>query len=233
MNTRVRLFPLLAAVAVGAFAVKAVSIAEAAGNAAKAQKKEETKTTAAEPATQVSDTSDVPSPVTDETEQSSSETCVATEFLSDQTGLSQYEIQVLRNLADRRDELEDREADLDTRELTISAAELRLNDQIDELKELETSIQGLLDQLDQKNDEQLDSLVKVYESMKPKDAARIFDTLDDELMLSLADRMKPAAMAAVLSYMSPDRARTLTQLMAQKTEPPQTLGDLEARSGGG
>ena len=66
--------------------------------------------------------------------------------------------------------------------------------------------------------------------MKPQDAARIFDTLDDQLMLSLADRMRPANMAAILADMDAGRARTLTTLMAQKTEPPRTVADLEART---
>lgn len=232
MSTRVRLLPVLAAVAIGTFAVKAVSIAEAAGEAAaKAEKNkaEESHNADAEHSATEDDT-DLPELVTEREEQANEQVCETPDFLSEQTGLSQYEIQVLRSLAERREQLDTREATLDTREMTVSAAELRLNDQIDELKRLETSIDGLLNQLDQKNDEQLASLVKVYESMKSKDAARIFNTLDDELMLSLADRMKPAAMAAILSDMAPDRARTLTQLMAMKTEPPRTVADLETRA---
>lgn len=234
MNTRVRLLPVLAAVAIGTFAVKAVSIAEAAGEAAAKSEKSKSNDHGSEPKEAETHEEDLalPEPVTDMSDQGSDEVCATPDYLAEQSGLSQYEIQVLRNLAERRDQLEAREASLDTRELTISAAELRLNDQIDELRELESSIQGLLDQLDDKNDEQLASLVKVYESMKPKDAARIFDTLDDDLLLSLADRMKPAAVAAILAYMSPERAKALTQLMAQKTEPPETLMDLEARTGG-
>ena len=157
-------------------------------------------------------------------------TCPAPDNIAEQAGLSQYEVQVLRSLADRRETLDARESELDTRELTISAAEVRLNDQIDELRRLETSIQGLLTNLDEQNEEQLSSLVRVYEAMKPQDAARIFDTLDDQLMLSLADRMRPANMAAILADMDAGRARTLTTLMAQKTEPPRTVADLEART---
>jgi flagellar motility protein MotE (MotC chaperone) len=233
MSTRVRLLPVLAAVALGTFAVKAVSMAEAAGEAAaKAEKNKAQESHDAEPETAIASEDDVKMPelVTEKEEQASENVCDVPDFLSEQTGLSQYEIQVLRSLADRREQLDTREATLDTREMTVSAAELRLNEQIDELKRLEASIDGLLNQLDQKNDEQLASLVKVYESMKSKDAARIFNTLNDELMLSLADRMKPAAMAAILSDMAPERARTLTQLMAQKTEPPRTVADLETRT---
>lgn len=232
MTTRVRLFAVLAAVAFGALTVKAASIAEAAGeNAAKANKEnlQEDASLAADKGTDLT----LPPPVTEITSgDGSDKSCPTPDFIADQAGLSQYEIQVLRTLADRRDQLDAREKTLDTRELTVSAAELRLNDQIDELKKLETSISGLLSKLDDKNAEQLASLVKVYESMKPKDAARIFDTLDDALMLSLADLMKPAAMAAILSEMSSERARTLTQLMAKKTEPPKTVTDLEKKQNG-
>lgn len=232
MNSRVRLLPVIAAVAFGAFAVKAVSIAEAAGAASKSEAQTGQNPPAPEQTSAAEQVqgSGFPAPVTEGEDEN--ETCAAPDFLAEQAGLSQYEIQVLRSLAERRDALNEREEMLDTRELTVSAAELRLNDQIDELKSLETNIQQLLTRLDNKNDEQLASLVKVYESMKPKDAARIFDSLEDDLMLQLADRMKPAYTAAILSYMSPDRARTLTQLMAKKTEPPTTVSELEARTDG-
>ncbi len=233
MTSKVRLLPVLAAVALGTFAVKAVSIAEAAGESAAKAKKESVAAQSGDhkdDAPAAKDDLHVPPPVTDD--QTDPKACPAPDFIAEQAGLSQYEIQVLRNLASRRDELDQREQKLDTRELTVSAAELRLNDQIDQLKKLETSIDGLLKKLDEKNNEQLASLVKVYESMKPKDAARIFDSLDNSLMLSLADQMKPASMAAILSNMSSERARTLTQLMAKKTEPPETLKDLEKKSNG-
>lgn len=229
MNTHVRLLPVLAAVAIGVFAIKAISIAEAAGDAPE----EKTDDAAVQEAYPAEDAEGVPDPVTSaEASDVPTGTCEVPDFLAEQAGLSKYEIQVLRSLAERRDQLDDRESVLDTRELTVSAAELRLNDQIDELQKLEGNIKGLLDKLDDKNNEQIADLVKVYESMKPKDAARIFDTLDNSLMLSLADKMKPASMAAILSNMSAERARTLTQLMAQKTEPPETVQELEARTHG-
>ncbi|MAP96528.1 MAG: hypothetical protein CMK07_16405 [Ponticaulis sp.] len=229
-SSRVRLLPVIGIVAFGVLSVKAVSIAEAAGAMAA-----ENSEPSASP-TQPIETSALPEMVSEQEESSETESgaeenmCPSTDQIAEQAGLSQYEIQVLRSLADRRESLDARESTLDTREMTISAAETRLNDQIDELKRLEASIQGLLVDLDEQNEEQLASLVKVYESMKPKDAARIFDTLDDILMLELADRMKPAAMAAVLSNMNSERARALTTLMAKKTEPPETVSDLEARS---
>ena len=155
---------------------------------------------------------------------------VAADLLAEQAGLSQYEIQVLRSLAERREALELREASLDTREMTISAADARLDDQISALQNLESNIEGLLGQLDEQNEAQLASLVTIYQSMRADDAARIFNTLDDELMLNIAKRMAPAPMAAILASMEPDRARTLTTLMATRSEPPRTVAELEART---
>ena len=227
MDNRVRILPVIGILALGTLAVKAVSIAEAAGE--RASETSQSATPASSPAPGNAQVQTVSDTVTDN-EQTNEATCPAPDMIAEQAGLSQYEVQVLRSLADRRETLDARESDLDTREMTISAAEVRLNDQIDELRRLETSIQGLLTNLDEQNEEQLASLVRVYEAMKPQDAARIFDTLDDQLMLSLADRMRPANMAAILADMDAGRARTLTTLMAQKTEPPRTVADLEART---
>ena len=227
MDNRVRILPVIGSLALGTLAVKAVSIAEAAGE--RASDTPQASTPASSPAPGNAQVQTVSDTTTDDV-QTDEATCPAPDNIAEQAGLSQYEVQVLRSLADRRETLDARESELDTRELTISAAEVRLNDQIDELRRLETSIQGLLTNLDEQNEEQLSSLVRVYEAMKPQDAARIFDTLDDQLMLSLADRMRPANMAAILADMDAGRARTLTTLMAQKTEPPRTVADLEART---
>ena len=224
-KSQVRLLPVIGIFAACAFAIKAVSIAEAAGEAtANAQ-------AASAQAQQAQQNQPVPAPETTEpTAPAESETCPAPDLLAEQAGLSQYEIQVLRSLSERRERLEAREATLDTREMTISAAEARLDDQIAELERLENSIAGLLNTLDEQNEAQLASLVTIYESMRSDDAARIFNTLDDGLMLELAHRMKPAPMAAILADMDQDRARTLTTLMATRSEPPETLADLEART---
>ena len=146
MNTKIRLLPVIAVVAFGAFAVKAVSIAEAAGEAAAKSGQEQT-AQAASTASQKPESGEVqlasaePNAAPAEGEPSKpGDACPAPDLLAEQAGLSPYEIQVLRNLAERREELDARAEQLDTREMTISAAELRLNDQIDELKSLEGSI---------------------------------------------------------------------------------------------
>jgi flagellar motility protein MotE (MotC chaperone) len=63
---------------------------------------------------------------------------------------------------------------------------------------------------------QLSSLVKTYESMKPEDAARIFNRLERGILVDVAHRMKPAKIGAVLAAMEPARAQDLTVLLARR-----------------
>jgi flagellar motility protein MotE (MotC chaperone) len=137
-----------------------------------------------------------------------------------ETGISEQEILVLRSLADRRKALDEREVGVETREQAAAAAEQRVQDQIAELKKVETNVQALLTSMETKRDERMTALVKTYEAMKPKDAAEIFDGMDDKVLLDLAKSMKPANLASVMSLMAPKRAEALTRMLAQLASVP-------------
>jgi flagellar motility protein MotE (MotC chaperone) len=122
--------------------------------------------------------------------------------------------------AERRKVLDDRETGVETREQAAAAAEQRLQDQIAELRKVETNVQALLASMETKRDERMTSLIKTYEAMKPKDAAEIFDGMDDKVLLDLAKGMKPANLASVMSLMAPKRAEALTRMLAQLATPP-------------
>src|SRR3546814_7653510 len=73
---------------------------------------------------------------------------------------------------------------MDEREVLLKAAEQRIDQKIGELESLQSSIEALLVTHDEQSEAQMQSLVKIYESMKPKDAARIFEELDMEVLRS-------------------------------------------------
>jgi len=238
MAKEVRLLPALMAVSVGALAFKAIDIAEAATEVPPQE------AASAEDASHAEDSVDHAERERELNElfadedgeemSTQSDTCLATTpDFSAETGLSQHEIAVLRNLASRRQELDERAGALDTREQMAAAAEARLNDQIEELKELESGIQTLLLTMEQKRDERLEGLVKVYESMKPKNAAKIFETLGDDVLLEVSQRMKHASLAAVMSSMSPERANQITRLLAERAELPSSVEDVLGASSEG
>ncbi|MEM6852607.1 MAG: hypothetical protein AAF527_12820 [Pseudomonadota bacterium] len=138
----------------------------------------------------------------------------------DMSELSPTELRVLKSLAERRSDLDARERELDTQSKLLQAAELRVAERIDELKQIEMRINQLLQKRDEHELAQIERLVKVYERMKPKEAARIFETLDQDILLDVASRMKEATVAGVMAQMSPQAAQGLTVQLATRTRLP-------------
>ncbi len=136
----------------------------------------------------------------------------------DPTLFTQEEIDLLQNLSVRRGELDRKEQRLDERESLIAAAEARIDAKIEEMKSLKTAIEGLVDTKEAQEDDRIKKLISVYEKMKPKDAARIWNDLDMDILLQVALGMREANTAAVLSQMTPDRARALTAELAYKQD---------------
>lgn len=134
---------------------------------------------------------------------------------------SAAEVQVLERLRERRDAIASKEADLVEREALLRAAESKVDRKIDELRDLESSIAALLKQYDAQEQAQIDSLVKIYSSMKPKEAAPIFDELDMDILLKVIDNMKERKSAPIIARMNPDRVSDLTARLADHNR----LGD--------
>jgi flagellar motility protein MotE (MotC chaperone) len=67
---------------------------------------------------------------------------------------------------------------------------------------------------------QLQSLVKIYENMKPKAAAGVFEELDMDILLEVVSRMKERKVAPILALMTPTRAKELTFELAQRQQLP-------------
>ncbi len=140
------------------------------------------------------------------------------------TNFTPAEIEVLQRLSGRREALEKRSQQMSMREKILQATEKRIDGKIAELKRLETRIKELLLEHDKETEKQINSLVKVYESMKPKDAARIFEELEMEILLNVTERMKEVKMAKVLAAMNPQKAKTLTVKLATRRRLPETGG---------
>jgi flagellar motility protein MotE (MotC chaperone) len=128
--------------------------------------------------------------------------------------LADTELQVLERLGDRREELEQFAADLAMREKLVEAAEKRLEIRIAELQDLEAEVNALVEKKKQMDDEQFQSLVAMYETMKSKEAATIFDQLGIDVLVRLVQAMNPRKMAPILADMSPEKAELLTVRLA-------------------
>jgi flagellar motility protein MotE (MotC chaperone) len=134
------------------------------------------------------------------------------------TSLSQQ--QLLERLTTRRTELEKYEQDLALRAAIVDAAEKRIEERAATLEALEAQISKLVDQRTEMETGQFAGIVAMYETMKPKDAALIFNNLEMEVLLRVAKTMSPRKMAPILAEMDPARAQELTVKMASLADQP-------------
>ena len=124
--------------------------------------------------------------------------------------------ELAQHFAGRRAELERRMKDVEQREALLAAAEKRIDQKLQELDKVRGDIQKLLRTGDEKQNAQLESLVKIYETMKPKEAARIFEELDMPVLLDVIQRMKEQKTAPILASMDPVKAKEVTSALVER-----------------
>ena len=133
---------------------------------------------------------------------------------------SASEIEVLQRLRQRRDQLDAREKEMDVREKVLRVTEAKIDQKLADLGKLKEQVQAVLDTYNQKEEGKLLSLVKIYENMKPKEAARIFEELDMQTLLPVIAKMKEAKVAPVLAQMDPKKAKAVTTELSQMRKLP-------------
>ena len=141
---------------------------------------------------------------------------------------------VLERLQERRQQLDARVREMEMRENLLQAAEKRLEARIAELKAVEARINVIVQQRDEDELKRFKGIVTMYENMKPKEAARIFDRLDLKILVDVSTQMKPATMSGILAQMSPEAAERLTVELAsraagQKTQAADALPQIQGR----
>lgn len=143
--------------------------------------------------------------------------------LAKEAGLSPAELQVLQNLGARRGQLDQREADLSTQLALLAAAEAKLDAKAKVLTGLKNDVQALLAQANGREAAEVDRLVKVFEGMKPKDAAARMAILEDGVRLPIAAKMKERSLSAIIGQMPVNDAKKLTESLAHRFAAAQTL----------
>ncbi len=223
----IRLFAVLAILAIGLAALKALSISSeilmaldpakpafAAASKEKASKHKESK-----PAKRMPDITEEAEPV--------AETCKSPGF-AEQVGLSEQELRVVMRLSERREELDSREQDLKTREAVVLLSEAKLDERLEQIEAAIAKYDERIGQLDELEEARVRQVVKTYETMKPRSAAVIFNTLNDKVLLQVATRMKPQSMAKILAAMDTQRATNLTIKMTEQFARPENAEALLA-----
>jgi flagellar motility protein MotE (MotC chaperone) len=130
--------------------------------------------------------------------------------------VSPSERAILERLQARRLELEARAREIDIRESLLKAAEKRIESRVEEMKAVESRITSAATQKNEADAARFKGIITMYESMKPKDAAKVFDRLEMSVLFEIASQIAPRKMSDILGLMSPEAAEKLTTEMARR-----------------
>lgn len=121
-----------------------------------------------------------------------------------------------RDLSARDQDAAKRQRALDLREQAAKAAEQRLAQSVEAQQKDAAGAPGAPG-APAAAEAQFDELARIYQAMKPAKAAAVFEQLDMEVQMKVAQRMRPASTAAILAAMSPKGAASLSMALARKS----------------
>jgi flagellar motility protein MotE (MotC chaperone) len=133
-----------------------------------------------------------------------------------QQTVSPSERAILERLQARRQELEQRAREIEIRESLLKSAENRIEGRVEEMKATEARITTATGQKAEEDAARFKGLITMYETMKPKDAAKVFDRLEMTVLYEIASKIAPRKMSDILGLMQPEAAERLTVELARR-----------------
>lgn len=114
----------------------------------------------------------------------------------------------------REERLALREEALRDRMHALTLADEKVSEKLAALRTAETALRETIALAESAAEDDLDRLTKVYETMKPKQAAALFEEMAPEFAAGFLGRMRPDAAAAILAGLSPEAAHTFSVVLA-------------------
>jgi len=130
--------------------------------------------------------------------------------------VSPSERAILERLQARRQELEQRAREIEIRESLLKSAEKRIEGRVEEMKATEAKISTATGQKAEQDAARFKGIITMYEGMKPKDAAKVFDRLEMSVLYDIASQIAPRKMSDILGLMQPEAAERLTVELARR-----------------
>jgi flagellar motility protein MotE (MotC chaperone) len=124
-------------------------------------------------------------------------------------------VSIQQSVAERDKDAARRNRALDLREQTARAAEERLKSELQARPQADARAGKAEPQ-----DDQFESLARIYQAMKPAKAAKVFEQLDLEVQMRVAQRMRDRSTAMILAAMTPEGAARLSMALARRGAPP-------------
>jgi flagellar motility protein MotE (MotC chaperone) len=126
---------------------------------------------------------------------------------------SDEELSFFNKLNDRKKELDLREAELNKLDEELQKQKSELDSKIKQLEGMRADISKTLKTRVQVDQEKVDKLVQFYSTMKPQQAAKVIESINEDLAVEVMDKMKKKSAAEIMNSLKPEKARRLSELM--------------------
>lgn len=117
-------------------------------------------------------------------------------------------------LTERKRVLDQREEELNKKAAEIEAQKAAIEKKLVELEEYRSKISTMLQDRIKSDDAKVETLVQVYTNMKPGQAAKIFETMDEDLVIDILSRMKKKSAAEILNLIKTEKAQAFAERYA-------------------
>lgn len=129
------------------------------------------------------------------------------------------EMSFFKRLNDRKVELDRREAELSKLEEELQKQRVGIEEKIKQLETMRAEISETLKGRVEQDKEKVAKLVDVYSNMKPTSASRVIESLNEDLAVTILDRMKKKNAAEILNTMSAPKAKRLSEMLTGYRQP--------------
>lgn len=123
-------------------------------------------------------------------------------------------------IAREREQIAVQKADAEAKIAEAALASEALNAEIARLEALKKEIDSFAAARSEAQQEELERLVKVYETMKAKEAAALLEEMDMGTTMELFGLMKERKAASILGAMNPVRARAISRILVEMAKLP-------------
>jgi flagellar motility protein MotE (MotC chaperone) len=118
------------------------------------------------------------------------------------------------SLSEREGRLAAQEAAIADRQAALALADQAITARLEEMRVTEENLRKTLALADGAAEADIGKLVAIYEGMKPKDAARLFDAMEADFAAGFLGRMRPDSAAMVLAGMQAEKAYAISAILA-------------------
>ncbi|MCK6598521.1 MAG: hypothetical protein L6Q37_09180 [Bdellovibrionaceae bacterium] len=133
----------------------------------------------------------------------------------------------IKDFQERKKQLDLREEELKKLEAEINLQKTSIDKKLEDVENIRKQITQQLDDRVKADEQKIDTLVQVYSQMKAPQAAKVFETLDEDLAVEILTKMKKKSAADILNLLKPDRAQSLSEKYAgYKRKPSSSSNNL-------